>query len=139
AETTLRVIQRARAAEAPKFCRQEKPLHLVAVRPPTVPEISNVAARFLAIRGKIGCGEESGDAEEDCLEVFLVFSERGERQSLSEQSKRELVLFVAERSRELLEKRGIAPVTFDDAFQARGLSLEPELRRRDKNAFEPVL
>jgi hypothetical protein len=45
------------------------------MRPPTVPEISDVAAGFLAIRGQIGCGEESGHAEEDRFEVVLIFSE----------------------------------------------------------------
>src|SRR2546423_1208304 len=133
------MIQGSRAAEPPKFCRQEKPLHLVAVRPPTVPEISHVAAGFLPIRGKIRCGEKSRDAEEDRFEVFRIFSEGREWQSLGEQSKREFVLFVAERSGEVLEERGIAAVTFDDAFPARRLSLEPKLRRGGKHAFEPVL
>src|SRR2546423_1188661 len=133
------MVQRPRAAEPPKFCWQEKSLHFIAVRPPTVPEISYVTARFVAVRGQIGCGEKSSHAEKDGFEVVRIFSERCEWQSLGEKGEGELVLFITERSGEFLEQCSIASVIFDDAFQARRLSLESELRRGRENAFEPVL
>src|SRR4051812_12229616 len=59
AETTLRMIQRAGAAEPPEFCRQNQPLHCVAMRPPAVPEIAHIAASFVGISAEIGRGQKS--------------------------------------------------------------------------------
>src|SRR5215212_5185123 len=64
-QTALRMVQGPRAAEPPEFRRQNEPLHGVAMRPPAVPQVSHVASGFVAIRGKIGRGEKTGDAEED--------------------------------------------------------------------------
>src|SRR3954471_11932132 len=95
--------------------------------PPAVPEISDVAAAVVAIGGEVGRGEKSGDAEQDRFEVVGRGAERPERQSLGEQGERELVLFVPERGGELLEKRGVVSVIFDDAFHPRSLALEAKL------------
>lgn len=139
AETPLRMIQRARAAEPPEFCRQDEPLHRIAVRPPAVPKVPDVAARLVVICGQIGRGQKPGDAEEDRFDVVIIFAEQRQRQPLRQEGEGEFVLFVAERRGDFLEERGIAAVTLDDVFDPRRFALEPELLGRCENALEPIL
>src|SRR5947207_4195458 len=68
----------------------------------------------------------------------MVPAKGRERQALREKREREFVLFVTERGRDFLEERGVAPVSFDDVFDSGRLALEPELRRGDEDALEPV-
>src|SRR2546423_652648 len=138
-EAALRMIQRTGAAEPPEFYRQNEPLHRVAMRPPAVPEISHVAAGFVAIRGEIGRGEKSGDAKKDRFEIGRFFSEPREGQTLSEKSERKFVLFVAESCRDFLKERRVAPVIFDDAFETRGFALKTKLRGGCEDGFEAIL
>jgi predicted RNase H-like nuclease len=57
---------------------------------------------------------------------------------LREEGERQLVLFIAERRRDLLEKSGVATVGFDDVLDARRLALKPELRGGGEYALEPI-
>ena len=133
------MIERPGAAELPEICREDDSLHRVAMGPPAVPEISHVAAGFVAIRGEIGRGQKSGDAEENRFKIVRFFPERRERQSLGEKSEREFVLFVTERGGDLLEQRGVTSVILDDALNARGFALKTKLRRGGEDALEPLL
>ena len=139
AETPRRMIQGAGSAEPPEFCGQNEPLHCVAMRPPTIPEIADIAASFVAIGGEIGRGEKTGDAKQDRFEVVRLFPERCERQSLSEERECEFVLFVTERRGYLLEQCRVASVIFDDASDACGLALETKLRSCREDVFEASL
>src|SRR5207248_8032373 len=139
AEPALRMIERTRAAEPPDFRGQHEPLHHVAMRPPAVPKFSHIRARLLCIDGEVGRLEKTGDAEEHCLDVVILFTKERGRQALRQKGEREFVLFVTERSRDLLEERGVAAVGVDEVLHSRGLALEAELRRRGEKAREPSL
>src|SRR5205823_2906376 len=133
------MIERTRAAEPPDFRGQDEPLHRVAMRPPAVPKFSHIRARRLWIDGKIRRLEKSGDAEQHRFDVVILFSKERERQPLRQKGEREFVLFVTERSRNLLEERGVAAVGGDEVLHSRGLALEAELRRCGENAREALL
>ena len=122
------MIQRTRAAEPPKPGRQNETLHFVTVRPPAVPELSDIAACSFPICGEIRRGQEPGSAEKDRLEIVRLFSQGNEGQALGEEGEGQFVLFVTERGSDFLEERGIASVSFDDRLDARGLALKSKLR-----------
>ena len=44
-ETPLRMIYRACAADVPDLRRENQSLQIIAMRPPTIPELSNIFAR----------------------------------------------------------------------------------------------
>ena len=110
AEPALRMIERTSAAQAPEFCRQDKSLHFIAMRPPAVPEHSHVGAGSLRIDSEVGGLKKAGYAKERRLDVIRRFGQRRERQPLREERKRELVLFVAQRGGDFLKERGVAAV-----------------------------
>src|SRR5438552_2249824 len=104
------MIERTRAAEPPDFRGQDEPQHLVAMRPPAVPKFPNIRARLLWIDGEVRRLEKSGDAEQHRFDVVILFAKERERQTLREKSEREFVLFITERSRDLLEEGGVSAV-----------------------------
>lgn len=139
AEPPLRVIQGAGAAEPPKFWRQHEPLHFIAMRPPPVPELSYVAARFPRVNGQIWRLEKSGHAKEQRLDVVVLFAEHRKRQPLRQDRERQFILFVTKRCGDFLKERSVAPVRFDDVLDPGRLTLEPELRRGGENGLEAFL
>src|SRR5437588_2876387 len=116
AEPALRMIERTRAAEPPDFRGQDESLHLVTMRPPAVPKFSHIRARLLWIDGEVRRFEKSGDAEEHRFDVAVFFAKERKRQPLRQKGEREFVLFVTERSRDLLEERGVAAVGVDEVL-----------------------
>src|SRR5436190_8369279 len=132
------MIERTRAAELPEFCGEDEALHRIAVRPPTAPKFSHVAARLVAIRGQVGSAEKTGNAEQERLDVVNFVTERCEWKTLREQSKSELVLFIAERRRHFLKERRVASVGLDDILYPGSFALQPELRSCGEDVFEPV-
>ena len=53
-ETPLRMVQRTRAAKVPGFGRQNQSLQIVAMGPPTVPELAHIFARRLFVDVDVG-------------------------------------------------------------------------------------
>src|SRR6476620_920568 len=125
-EPALRMIERPRPAEAPKFFREHEPLHRVAMRPPTVPELADIAAGVVAIRGQSGPAQKTGDAEKERFDCVHLIPQRSYREPLGEKRERELVFFVAEGRGDFLEERGVAPMSFHNVFETSSFSLKPE-------------
>ena len=96
------------------------------MRPPVVPKLSQIRARFLLEGGEIGDLEKAGHAEKHRFRFVRIFAQCREGNALRDERERQLVLFVAERGRDLLEDRFVAAVSFDHDAQPRGLALQPE-------------
>src|SRR5262249_20191166 len=82
------------AADVPCFCRQDQSLEIIAMRPPTVPQLAHVFACRFFVDVEVGCLEETRCAEEQCLAVGNVFTQQPRRQTLREKSERQFVFLV---------------------------------------------
>src|SRR5262249_46591260 len=74
-EPPLRMICRACAAEMPGFGRQNQSLQMVAMGPPTVPQLPHICARRFFVDVEIGCFEKTCCAEQQRLAVLNVFTQ----------------------------------------------------------------
>src|SRR3954467_5169032 len=63
ANSALRMIQRACAIKMPKLAWQNQAPHFVAIRPPNVPEVSNIIPGRSRKNRKVWCIEKSSSAE----------------------------------------------------------------------------
>src|SRR5919106_2699695 len=63
-ETPLRMIQRTRAANVPRLRRQNQSLQIIAMWPPTVPQLPHIFARGFFIGIEVGRLQETRCAEE---------------------------------------------------------------------------
>ena len=109
-QPALRMIQRARAAQTPCVGWQNESLELIAVRPPTVPQLSHIFARRFLINIEIRLLQKTSSAEEQCLTVANIFTQQPQREALCEKCKRQLVFLVTERTGDLLKERFVASV-----------------------------
>src|SRR5712691_10583072 len=75
-EASLGMIYRPRAADVPRIGRQNQSLQIVAMRPPTVPQLPHVFARRFIVDVEIGRLEETGCAEQQRLAIVSTFPQQ---------------------------------------------------------------
>src|SRR2546421_9713906 len=75
-EASLRMIYRPRAADVPRFSGQNQSLQIVAMRPPTVPQLPHVFARRFIVDIEIGRLEETRCAEQQRLAILSTFPQQ---------------------------------------------------------------
>src|SRR5206468_3168 len=80
--------------------------------------------------------QETRCAEEQRLAVFDVLTQQSQRQTLSQQGKRQLVFLIAKRRGDLLKKRFVAAVRIDLIANSVGLLSQTELRRGIEHAVD---
>src|SRR5947199_5539776 len=75
-EAPLRMIYGPRAADVPRFGRQNQSLEIVAIRPPTVPQLPHVFARGCIVDVEIGHLEKTCCAEQQRLAILNAFAQQ---------------------------------------------------------------
>src|SRR3954470_612672 len=75
-EAPLGMIYRPRAADVPRFGRQHQSLKIIAMGPPTIPQLPYVFARRFIVDLEIGPVEETGCAKQQRLAILNPFAQQ---------------------------------------------------------------
>jgi len=75
-EASLRMIYRPRAADMPRFGGQNQSLQIVAIRPPSVPQLPHIFARRFIVDVEIGRLEETRGAEQQRVTIVNAFPQQ---------------------------------------------------------------
>src|SRR5436190_20544238 len=138
-ETPLRMVQRTRAAKVPGFGWQDQSLQIIAMWPPTVPQLAHIFARRFFVDVEVGRLQEACCAEEQRLASLDIFAQQPQRQTLCEKCERQLVFLVTECRGDLLEKRFVASVHVDLVANPICFLSQTELRGGIEHAADALL
>src|SRR5262249_43696232 len=123
----------------PGFRRQNQPLQIIAMWPPTVPQLSYIFPRRFFVDLEVGCLQETRCSEEQRLAILNVFAQQPQRQTLCEKRERQLVFLVTESGRDLLEKRFVSPMRVNFVANPIRFLLQTELRGGIEHAADTFL
>src|SRR5438477_388249 len=107
------MVQRTRAADVPGFGRQDQSLEIIAMWPPTVPQLAHIFARRFFVDVEVGRFEKACCAKQQRLAILNLFAQQPQRQTLCEKCERQFVFLVTERGCDLLQKRFVVSVHVD--------------------------
>src|SRR5258708_5941345 len=138
-ETPLRMIQRTGTADVPGLRRQNQSLQIIAMRPPTVPQLAHIFARRFFVDVEVGRFQETRGAKQQRLAVLNVSAQQPQRQTLCEKCERQLVFLVTERGCDRLEKRFVASVHVDLVANPIRFLPQTELRGGIEHAADAFL
>src|SRR5512132_49164 len=133
------MIQRTGTADVPRLRRQNQSLQIIAMRPPTVPQLAHIFTRRFFVDVEVGRLQETRCAKEQRLAIPNVFAQQPQRQTLCEKCERQLVFLVTERGCDLLEKRFIASVHLDLIANPIRFLSQTELRGGVEHAADALL
>src|SRR6267378_1095886 len=75
-QASLRMICWPRTTDVPRFCGQNQSFQIVAMGPPTVPQLPQIFARRFVVDVEIGRLQETRGAEQQRLAILNTFPEQ---------------------------------------------------------------